>query len=124
MEELKTLITAGAGLPSLTVWVLVGYLVYKLAVVGSVYGVIRFVAGELFQWLRQHKVEYVEIRPMLDGMSIHTEAPRLVAQIHRLRGKGVGINTDYIYRQSVDWLREAIDAKEALDAAREAGKSK
>ena len=41
MEELKLLIEAIAGLPTITLWVLVGYLVYKLAVVGSIYGVIR-----------------------------------------------------------------------------------
>ena len=35
MDELKTLIEAVAGLPTLTLWVLVGYLVYKLAIVGS-----------------------------------------------------------------------------------------
>ena len=108
------------GLPTLTVWVLAGYLLYKLAVIGSIYGVIKYVTGELFQWLREKKalpVQTVEIRPVLDGMTIHTEQARLVAQIHRLRGKGVGIDSGYIHSQSVDCLREPTDAKEALEAA-------
>ena len=50
MEELKLLIEAIAGLPTITLWVLVGYLVYKLAVVGSIYGVIRFGIEKFVQW--------------------------------------------------------------------------
>lgn len=41
MDELKLLISMVADLPTLAVWVLVGYLCYKIAVIGSIYGVIR-----------------------------------------------------------------------------------
>jgi len=41
MDELKLLIDMVANLPTLAVWVLVGYLAYKVVVVGSIYGVIR-----------------------------------------------------------------------------------
>jgi uncharacterized membrane protein YhiD involved in acid resistance len=117
MEDIKFLIDAVANLPTLAVWVLCGYLVYKVAVVGSVYGVIRFGLGQLFGWLNTRKltVEHKEIRAMLDGLCIHDQPERLIAQLYRLRGKGVRIETSYIHRQDVDWLREAIDAKEALE---------
>jgi protein gp37 len=65
-------------------------------------------------WLQQRKareVEYKEIRPMLDGICVRDQSDRLIAQIHRIRGRGVSIQTDYIHSQSVDWLREAIDLK-------------
>lgn len=114
MEELKLLIEMVAQLPAMALWVLVGFYAYKVVIIGSVYGVIRYVTGRLFDWLQQRKareVEYKEIRPMLDGMCVRDTTDRLIAQIHRLRGKGVGIKTDYIHGQSVDWLRDAIDQK-------------
>lgn len=121
MEELKLLIDLVANLPAMALWVLVGFFAYKVVIIGSIYGVIRFVAGRLFDWLQQRKareVEYKEIRPMLEGMCIKAETDRLIAQLNRLRGKGLNIESDYIHSQSVDWLRDAIDQK--IDREREA----
>lgn len=126
MDDLKLLVDMVGHLPQLALWVLLGYLVYKLAVVGSIYGVIRYVTKEVFSWLSVKKaeppreVEYKEIRPMLDGMCIRASADSFLAQLHRLKGKGLGIESDYIHQQSVDWLREAIDAKIAQDNKRAA----
>jgi hypothetical protein len=120
MDELKLLIEMVAHLPAMALWVLVGFFAYKVVIVGSIYGVIRFVAGRLFDWLQQQKareVEYKEIRPMLDGMCIKTETDRLIAQLNRVRGKGVGIKSDYIHAQSVEWLRDAIDKKIESEAS-------
>lgn len=114
MEELKLLIEMVAELPAMALWVLVGFFAYKVVIVGSIYGAIRFVADRLFDWLQQKKareVEYKEIRPMLDGMCIQAETERLIAQLNRIRGRGVGIPSDYIHAQSIDWLRDAIDKK-------------
>jgi len=109
MEELKLLISMVAELPAMAVWVLVGFFAYKVVIIGSVYGVIRFVAGRLFDWLQQQKareVQYKEIRPMLDGMCIKAETDALIAQIHRIRGKGLSIDSEYIHGASV-LLRQA-----------------
>lgn len=114
MDELKLLMEMLSHLPNAALWVLSGYLLYKVVVVGSIYGVVRFGIRRLFDWLQAKKtapVEYKEIRPMLDGMCIRTETDRLIAQLHRLRGRRVSIQTEYIHSASVDWLREAIDEK-------------
>lgn len=114
MDELKLLIDMVAHLPAMALWVLVGFFAYKVVIVGSIYGVIRFVAGRLFDWLQQKKareVEYKEMRPMIDGMCVAAQTDRLIAQLHRVRGKGIGIQSDYIHAASVDWLRDAIDKK-------------
>lgn len=127
MEELKLLISMVAELPAMAVWVLVGFFAYKVVIIGSVYGVIRFVAGRLFDWLQQRKareVEYKEIRPMLDGMCIKAETDALIAQLHRIRGKGLSIQSEYIHAQSVHWLREAIDQKIESERAAAAGKAR
>jgi len=120
MDELKLLIEMVAHLPAMALWVLVGFFAYKVVIVGSIYGVIRFVAGRLFDWLQQKKareVEYKELRPMIDGMCVVAQTDRLIAQLHRVRGKGVGIQSDYIHAASVDWLRDAIDKKIESEAA-------
>lgn len=114
MDEMKELINLLTGLPHLALWVIAGFWAYKVVVIGSIYGVIRYVAGRLFDYLQQKKareVEYKEIRPMLDGICIRGETERLIAQLHRLRGVGVNIASDYIHSQSIDWLRDAIDKK-------------
>ena len=118
MDELKLLVDMVGHLPQMALWVLLGYLVYKLAVVGSIYRVIRYVTKEVFAWLSLKKaapVEYKEVRPMLDSICIKAALEPFIAQLHRLRGKGVNIESDYIHSQSVQWLREAIDAKIAED---------
>jgi uncharacterized membrane protein YhiD involved in acid resistance len=121
MEELKILVDMVAHLPTMAVWVLCGYLVYKVAVVGSIYGVIHFGLAQLFGWLKTNKareVEYKELRVMLDGVCIRAAIEPLMAQLHRLRGKAVSIDSSYIHDSSVEWLREAIDAKIALEKAK------
>lgn len=118
MDELKLLVEMVANLPSMALWVIAFFFAYKVICIGSIYGVIRFVAGRLFEWLQARKsreVEYKEIRPMLDGICIKASTDMLVAQLHRLRGRGISIASEYIHERSVDWLREAIDDRIAKD---------
>lgn len=114
MDELKTLIEMVEGLPNAALWVIAAVFVYKVVVIGSIYGVIRFAIDKLHSWAvarKTREVEYKEIRPMLDSMTISGELDHLIAQIHRLRGRGCGIRSEYIHGRSIDWLREAIDDK-------------
>ena len=125
MDELKTLVSLIKDLPHAALWVIVLIFAYKVIIVGSIYGVIRFVVDRLYQWAvarKAREVEYKELRPMLDGMCIKAETDRLMAQLHRLRGRGVNIKTEYIHEQSVDWLRKAIDAQIEADAAKAGAK--
>jgi len=115
MEELKELVTLISDVPQFVLWVLIGYLIYKLALLGSIYGVIRYVAGELFGWLRAQKVEIKQVRPILDDMVITGNLDRLVVQIGRLCGKGTGIQSRFLHPESIEWLAEAIDEKEARE---------
>lgn len=122
MEELKMLVGMVKDLPHMALWVIAFFFAYKVAIIGSVYGVIRFLGGRLFDWLQAKKtapVEYKEIRPLIDGMCITKDGTTesLIAQLHRVRGKGLAIESAYIHSRSVDWLREAIDEKIAKDEA-------
>lgn len=119
MEELRTLIQLIKELPQTAIWVLGGYLIFKLAIVGSIYQVVALGINKLHDYLvtkKAREVEYKEIRPMLDGVCIKGSLESLICQIHRLKGAGINIRTDYIHAQSVEWLRQAIDDKMAKDA--------
>jgi len=121
MNELRELVGLVKDLPNAALWVIAAIFLYKVTIVGSVYGVARLAIGKLHDWAvtrKAREVEYKEIRPMLDGICIHDETDRLIAQLHRIRGKGVGIETKYIHRQSVDWLRAAIDEKTEREATK------
>lgn len=106
MEELKLLIEMVAKLPNTALWVLLGYLVYKLAIVGSWYGLARFFIDKLHSWLTKRDVD---VRLLLDGQTITGAKEGLLAQLERVRQ--VGYSTGYIHKSHIDWLREAIDDK-------------
>lgn len=123
MNELKLMCELVSGLPNMALWVIAALFAYKVVFIGSVYGVIRFSVDRLYKWLVTEKakppreVEYKEIRPMLDGICIKATTDALIAQLHRLKGKGISIESEYIHAQSVDWLRQAIDDKCEKDLA-------
>lgn len=121
INELKLIVDAIAGLPAIMVWVLLGYLVYKLAVVGSIYALIRFCIEKAHHaYTTRHQIKTVELRATINSMCICADGSNdaLVAELYRLRGKGTEIPSMYIHRQSVVWLREAIDAKEQIERLR------
>src|SRR5688572_8180059 len=109
-----------AGLPSMALWVIAFFFVYKVVVIGSIYGLLRFFIAKMHDWLTRPRkppvpqIEMKEIRPLIDGMCISMEpiAEDLITELKRIRGKNVGIHSQYIHRQSLDWLREAINEKE------------
>ena len=104
MEELQLIIQMVTGLPTLTVWVLLGYLVYKLAIVGSTYGVIRYGLDTLIKWktapLQYNYVIEKELKLLHKDVG-----PQIFTQLARLQEVGYG----YIHGSDVDKLRKAID---------------
>lgn len=101
MEELKLLIGMVNELPTLAVWVLLGYLVYKIAVLGSVYGVIRLSINKLHDWATKRQ-RIVDVTGL--GCISTDVASMLKAQIMRLPH-----NRTYIHASDVQELAKAID---------------
>ena len=112
MEELKELISAIAGLPTLTVWILVGYLVYKLAVVGSVYGVVRYGIEKFVEWRITPQTLQYKIGSKLIDESV---AEQLQLQIARL---SVDSSYGYIHSSDVGRLKQALDNLDKQDFER------
>lgn len=111
MEELKLLIEMVGKLPQTALWVLLGFWAYKVIVVGSIYGLIRFGIDKLHSWLIKPKFELVQAKVVLDGHVIDGTMDALLGQIERLK-RTTGT---YVHAPDVTWLREAIDAKLALE---------
>lgn len=129
IEELKTLLDAVASIPTLAVWVAIGFLFYKVFIWGSVVAALLKSWSLLIEWmgrwvdakprladteLEKLKVSKMpEVKQLYVGkVTITGEEGYLLQQIKRCAGKGIGINSQYLHQQSIDWLRDAIDEKE------------
>lgn len=125
MEELQSLVEMVAKLPQMAIWVIALFWAYKVVVIGSMYGLIRFGVMKLHDYLIQRKVQSVEIRPLIDGMAIKAQLEPMMAQLRRVAGY-VNDDSSYIHTNTVEWLRLAIDDKIAKDVteAREKAKEK
>jgi hypothetical protein len=121
MEELDLIIKAVAGLPHMAIWALVVVYGYKVAVIGSIYGVIRFSITKLHDVMVFRKTPPppvpVDGRVVVDGICIGDSKEQLLLQLQRVAGRNVSIKSAYIHKASVAWLAEAIDAKLADEAA-------
>lgn len=112
MDELKLLIGMVADLPALAVWVLCGYLLYKIVVIGSIYGLIRFAIDKAHDWLTKRKQVSMEV--LLDGIEFDSHATKdeLMKELRRLmfignpeEYKSGSIHAEY----GVKLLRETIN---------------
>lgn len=112
MDELKILVDMVAHLPQMVLWVLCGFLAYKLAVIGSIYGLIRFCIGKLYEWAVQRKQVSIEV--LLDGIPFddHATKDELMRELRRLMfiGKPEQYKSGSIYSSyGVKLLRETIN---------------
>lgn len=107
MEELKLLVEMVANLPSMALWVIAFFFAYKVMIVGSIYGVIRFAVEHFVKW--RTFVPPVVIPPPLEfkvgTKTINEEVSlALIAQLTRLAG-----NSSYIHMSNVIELKNLID---------------
>lgn len=103
MDEIKELINSIAHLPQLTVWILCGFLVYKIVVIGSIYGVIRFAIDKFHDWAVNgaRRVRYGNL--IIDNA--HQEVEELLREMR--------INTQYVHASDVKMLRKLLQAAKA-----------
>lgn len=105
MEELQILVNMVAELPTMALWVLLGFWAYKIIVVGSIYGVIKFCSQKIHDVFVAYSVKSQNIRLLLDGEIISGTKEALMAQLQRIK------STAYIHGSDIDWLRDAITEK-------------
>jgi hypothetical protein len=93
---------------------------YKIALVGSVYGVIKFGIQKVHDVMVKPRHELVErrvdVKAELNGITIGDEVDYLIAQITRIKGRHIGGGAGiYIHHSDIDWLRKAIDERADKD---------
>lgn len=110
-EILKAVTNALVQTPSLALWVLVIIYGFKVVVVGSVYGTIRFVIDRMHSayLTPKHTLKVVDIEYRIKEMSI-TNPDQFIAQLERVarRIPGTGCRLGHT---DLAWLTSAIDEK-------------
>ena len=105
MEELKELVSAVAGLPNAAMWVVAALLTYKVSVLISIYGTIRFVVSKAVEAYIKAKDVQLKPKELNVGNAVISEAVSslLLAQIARISNSG------YIHASDVQRLAATID---------------
>lgn len=102
MEELKMIVDMIAHLPTLATWVLVGFLFYKLMVVGSLFGLARLIVVKLHDGLTNQKPKQMKLGVKTVNEEVAVE---LTEQLGRLS------TTNYIYHTDVRQLKDWLDSR-------------
>ena len=117
MEILIEIIHALRDLSGPALWVGMTAIVllfgYKIAIVGSIYGVVRFACTKLAEVTMQpqHEKRVIDVSAELNGVTISDCHEALISEVKRIRNKGIASGSRYIHMSDVDWLRQAIDEK-------------
>ncbi|MNE12135.1 hypothetical protein D3C81_365230 [compost metagenome] len=116
-EILKAVTGALIESPTLALWVLVIIYGFKVVVVGSVYGTIRFVIDRMHSayLAPKHERKIIDIEYKLKEMSI-TNPDAVIAQLERVLRRLPGKR--HLGYEDINWLSDAISDKEAKDAAK------
>lgn len=114
MNQLQILIDMIAGLPEFALWIVAAFLVYKIAVIGSIYGVIRLAISKLHGWAIDRKKVPVDQTAKVKNIVMNDGTfDFLMSVLHKL----IKSNLSYIHDDDVEWLKDAIKEKEAREAA-------
>lgn len=114
IDSLKELVELIDKLPTLALWICVGFALYKLSIIASIYGVIRLGITRLFDYLQTRselKIDVVKINDFI----ITGQEEALVKQLKRLRWQsasnvsGSKVNGTYIHESGVIVLEKALD---------------
>lgn len=110
MEQLvDAILNVVKATPSIAVWVLVIIYGFKVAVVGSIFGVIRLGILKLHNYMvtPKHELKVMQVEARFKSVALNDIVfEDLMAQILRIRRTEL----KYIHEGDVQWLRKAIDA--------------
>lgn len=105
MDELKVLIGMVAGLPGLAIWVLVAFYAYKVVVIGSIYGLVRFIVARVADLVTTRRLAF-DITEEVNGLLISNCRGRLISLLWQVRS-GSGIDSNFVHPRDMDRLEQA-----------------
>ena len=114
MEELKLLVESIAGLPDLAIWVVAMYFFFKLAIVGSIFGVTRLFINKV------HNIYFTKYNkpptPIIEKTDIHfgqyvisNYHKNIKEEIERLLKLMVKKDFEFIHNDDMQDLSKFID---------------
>jgi len=125
MDELKILVDIVKDLPNAVLYVLAGFLFYKLFLLGSItaalYKAFSLLIVKVHDWKCNGTINK-NYSFRIGSLCITGVDDNLMEQLKRIRNQRVKIDSQYIHGSDVCWLSEAIDDKIEKDRA-EAEKS-
>lgn len=102
MDDLKELIQLVNGLPDMVLWILCGYLIYKLVVLGSIYGVLRLLIEKAHHAITTPKPLQISLR--LGNLCLdEATAAMVMHQLSRLT------ESNYLHAHHAGKLKDALD---------------
>ena len=117
MNQLQILIDMIADLPEFALWIVAAFFIYKVIIIGSIYGVVKLAITKLYAWASRDKV--VNRKAEVNGMCMGEEIlDQILTQLRRLTGK----HSAYLHAEQIHWLAEAITEKEERESQEELGK--
>jgi hypothetical protein len=107
MEELKILVEMVAGLPTMAIWVLVGFFVYKVVVVGSVFGVLRLGIIKAHDWLANRAVNG---RTRINEITCAVPIESIMDMLRMVK------TSTYVHESDINFIKRAIKEKQEREA--------
>ena len=97
MEELKLLVESIANLPDLAIWVIAMYFFFKLAIVGSIFGVIRLSIVKAYDYF-DYKTKVVRLskeeETALANRQLEINKDKPIEHIHQLGSLSLSSSED------------------------------
>ena len=120
LSELQALVELVKTLPHLALWVAIGFWAYKVIIIGSIYGVIRFCADRAYKAyiarLEQKKYSITEVKDW-KGVGVIGDCEKdMATQLKRLRYRWNSTDntreetSSYIHQNGVMVLEDALNA--------------
>lgn len=109
MNELKEVVDLIAKLPQMALWFAIAFWVYKVTIIGSIYGVIRLVILKTHDIFMRQKTQ--DIALFLDGKTMGDKEQLIGAfRAARSRREKSG-NDDFLYSTDAAFIIAAISEK-------------
>lgn len=86
LDALREIILMVKELPEFALWILLGYLLYKLFIIGSIYGVVKLFITKTHDWLKNKNRQYISLNDKFDvSKEVLNEFYEMLYQVNQLR---------------------------------------
>lgn len=141
LEGLKEILIALQGVPDMALWILGGYLFYKLFIIGSVYGVIRFGIEKMYHaYIKSKEPKPPEVKTvefdfgsmffirnegnlqrflkLIDLIRVYRyDMDQSEFKENHKRDTPLGNGKAYLHKEDIDWFENAVRTQAAKDFA-------